>query len=231
MSDDFLIGCPVYRRAWILPAWFDHVRAACEKANITPAYAFVVDPADEETMEAISVQEGGGYVFGVPDKRNQERRAWNKERYEWMVELRNELLGVVRLVEPRLFLSLDSDILLHPDAIANMLETIQECDAVGGRAYMTPTGVNFPSYANLGREGSLIRKDFDGVFPIEVIMAIKLMKPQAYSVDYRYDRQGEDIGWSKACREAGLKLMVDARVGNKHVMAPEFMGFDKRVGY
>lgn len=233
MSDDLIVGCPVYKRGWILPTWFDHVEKATAAAGVEPVYAFVLDDRDEATVEAISNHNGAGYAFRVREREEHDgRRQWNPRRYEWMVELRNELLGVVRLAEPKLFLSLDSDILLHPDAIKVLMETIEDCDAVGGKCYMTPRGNRHPSWAQLGRNNHLYRADSDGIFPVDVIMAIKLMRPSAYNVDYEYSKQGEDIGWSKACKAKGLKLKWDGRVANKHVMDPLNLNLvDRRVGF
>lgn len=233
MSEEFLVGCPVYKRAWALPRWFEHLGEACELAGVEPVYVFIVDPDDEETIECISAQDGAGYVYAVAGP-NMDARNWGKDRFEWMVKLRNELLGVVRLVEPRLFLSLDSDIMLHRDALKNMMETIESCDAVGGKTYMTENGTAFPSWANIGKGigKGLIRYEADGQFSVQAIMAIKLMSPRAYNIDYQFHPHGEDIGWSIACREAGLKLMWDGRVASKHVMKPSSIDFvDARVGF
>lgn len=88
-----------------------------------------------------------------------------------------------------------------------------------GKAYMSKAGVANPSYANFNKQGSLVRSDSCGVFPVDVIMAIKLMKPSAYNVDYKPARQGEDIGWSLHCKEKGLKLGWTGEVTSRHVMS------------
>lgn len=232
MPDDLIIGCPVYRREWILPRWFEHVGKACATAGVEPVFAFVVDERDEPTVEAIAEHGGAGYVLSVRGDLHDGERRWNPRRYEWMVHLRNELLGIVRLAEPHLFLSLDSDILLHPDGLKCLMESVESCDAVGGKAYMTTTGTRHPSWARLNSNNNLFRQESDGVFPVDVIMAIKLMTASAYSIDYEFSTQGEDIGWSTACRKAGLKLLWDGRVTNKHVMSPRHLDLvDKRVGF
>lgn len=233
--DELIIGCPVYKRAWILPRWFESVERACGVAGIDPVYAFVVDDRDTETLDVIWDHSGSGYVFCVHEREEHEDvRNWNGERYAWMAELRNELLGVVRLAAPSYFLSLDSDILLHPDAIRNMMETIQSCDAVGGKAFLTELGTTCPNWANLstGPSRSLKRHNVDHVIDVGILMAVKLMTPSAYSIDYEAHRQGEDIGWSLACAKKGLRFKWDGRVANKHVMRPDLIDkFDERVGF
>lgn len=233
MSDDLIIGCPVYKRAWVLSAWFDHADKAAANAGVNPVYAFVVDDRDQETLEVIAAHDTRSFTINVPEPlEHSGERVWNHSRYDWMLHLRNELLGMVRVANPHLFLSLDSDILLHPDAIKNLMETIEDCDAVGGKTYMTHRGTSCPSWANIGRDGGLRRTESVGVHPVQVIMAIKMMKPTAYAVDYEFSRQGEDIGWSLACAKRGLKIMWDGRVANKHVMFPAQMDrVDSRVGF
>lgn len=191
---------------------------------------FVGNPADP-SFEVIASHAPNATVINVADTRGSDRRVWSSARYRHMVELRNLLLGEVRRQSPDLFLSLDSDILLHPEALELMIGDLGCFDAVGARCYMTATGVSAPSYANLGREGSLRRPDSDSVFACQVIMAAKLMSPTAYRVDYRIHAQGEDIGWSTACTDAGLRLGWEGRVVSKHVLCPGMLDeIDPRVG-
>jgi hypothetical protein len=149
-----------------------------------------------------------------------------------MVELRNRLLQIVRLLDPPLFLSLDSDILLHPDALRNMIESTDRFDVVGGKAFMTSTGSACPSWGFPTTGGGIHRSDAYGVFAVDIVMAIKLLTPKAYEVEYEFHGHGEDVGFSRNCRAAGLALGADARVCNKHVMTPEWLErIDERCGF
>lgn len=225
------VGCPVAHREWILPKWFEHVRAATASIGVEPLFVFVCDRRDR-SWACIETEAPDATLVECTTTRSGDIRSWDPVRYLEMVGLRNSLLGAVRGIAPDEFLSLDSDVLLHPDQLGFLLETRSRFDAVGGRCYMTVSGTRFPSWGELGRDGSLRRHQADGVFPVDVIMAIKLMGPSAYNVNYRLDRQGEDIGWSKACREAGLKLGWDGRVAAKHVLGPHLLHpVDARVGF
>jgi hypothetical protein len=80
--------------------------------------------------------------------------------------------------------------------------------------------------------GGLIRVDGRGCHKADVIMAVKLMSPAAYNVDYEVHRQGEDIGWSIAARKKGVKLGWDGRTVSKHLMTKDALDkIDKRVGF
>lgn len=227
------IGCPVAHRAWVLDAWFDHIEEACDNALVEPRYVFVGDPLDP-SFRVIERRAGAFDLAEVPNRKGDDTRRWDQPRYLEMVGLRNRLLGAVREFEPAFFLSIDSDILLHPDALNMLLEDMEkdDYDAIGSRCYMTPTGRSCPSWARVSSQGSLQRYDSTGYFPVQVIMALKLMRPSAYAVDYELHVQGEDTGWSLACQRAGLRLGWDGRFGSKHVMQPYLLRrLDPRVGF
>lgn len=232
-----LIGCPVSRREWIIDRWFDHVEEACARAGLSPTYIFVGDPtSDAETFDIIKARAPEALIGVVVDGRPTDRRQWNWRRYARMAELRNLLLSGVRREAPQAFLSLDSDILLHPDSLPPMLAQLDSFGgsygAVGGKCYLSKTGTKAPSWGKLSRSNKLQRQEASGIMRVDVLMAIKLMGPRAYAVDYQPDTEGEDIGWSKACREAGVALGWVGTVVSKHVMDPSLLDvIDPRVGW
>jgi hypothetical protein len=236
---ELLVGCPVYKRDWILPHWLVNVEAAARRLGVVPSYVFVGDPNDKATIEVVETcrelyceDRVVRFVwFAEEEEREDDARVWNALRYHRMVELRNALLRTVRLMRPNWFLSLDSDILLHPQTLLDLYESSANFDAVGGKAFLS-LGTVCPTWANLAPLGGLQRQNADGVFPVDVIMAIKLMNERAYNVDYRWHEQGEDAGWGIACREAGVRLGWDGRTANKHVMErDQLFAVDKRCGY
>lgn len=225
-----LIGCPVRKRAWILAEWHRYARESAEKAGVETEFLVLIPSYDEETLKVCKELEIE-HIRITEEEDFDGDRLWNRDRYFHMVALRNNLLQEVRKIEPDFFLSLDSDILLHPDCLGNMLESTARFDAVGGRAYMTDIGKWCVSWANVTGGGGLIRDDYDDVRAVGAIMAIKLMSRKAYNIDYAEHIMGEDIGWSLNCR-GSVKIGVDGRVVNKHVMKPEQLHeIDKRCGY
>ena len=228
---DIIVGCPVAHRDWILPYWFEAVEVACDTAGLKPTYAFVLDERDP-CVEIIANHTDDAVLTHLPAHLGADTRRWNTSRYTYMANARNQLLGLVRRETPDRFLSLDSDILVHPELLTHLVADLGEFDAVGGRCYMTETGVKFPSWARISRSGSLQRYDAAGRFAVGVIMAIKLMSPAAYHVDYQVDGQGEDVGWSKACRAKGLRLGWNGAVISKHCLNERMLyREDPRVGW
>jgi hypothetical protein len=210
------------------------VLVACEQIEIEPQWAFVVTESDTETLDIIKSWPERSSIYLVDDEINT-KRLWNSERYEHMVDLRNKLLLLIRRLQPKYFLSLDSDILVHPDLIKNLIETAENhlgAIAVGGKTYMTVGDTNHPSYGMWDKHFAVMRREeFGGIKRVDIIMAIKLMTKVAYKIDYRPHNQGEDLGWSEAARESG-QLWFDGRVASKHLMSEYMLDqVDKRCGF
>lgn len=234
-----LVGCPIWHREWVVDEWVDHVVMSAKYADEKPSFLVVTDPRDPTCakLEEICTKRRLGLkqIFVEENRPPTDKRTWTHERFAHMVYLRNTLLKGVRRLKPDYFLSLDSDILLAPPAIHDLIETQREYewDAVGGKCYMTTRGKQVPSYAMFKKGSTSLRRgEACGVMRVHVIMAIKLMTPAAYGIDYTMDRHGEDIGWSLAARANGLKLGWDGRTCNKHVMSPQMLEvIDERVGF
>lgn len=240
MKKTLTIGAPTANRGWIIREWLNYLHPAVMELgdSYRPGIVLVADQKDESVPVVANFCQAMHYDFdlvAVEESREGDKRQWNEQRFHRMVYLRNLLLERVRDMEPDLFLSLDTDILLHRDAIKCMVDTMEtfDADAVGGKTYMTMGGRGAPSCARFKRaRQGLMRPDSDGVLKMDVIMAIKLMRESAYSVDYRYHSHGEDIGWSAECRKLGLNIYWDGRVASKHVMEPSRLyEIDRRVGF
>jgi hypothetical protein len=235
--DEVLIGCPLRDREWILPKWKEHVLIACEAAGLAPSFVFVLDESESSMVEdwdsTTLVRISGDNPFLAGDDHD-----WNTERFKHMVFLRNSLLGAVREAEPELFLSLDSDILLHEDSLKSILDVFElhsDAWAVGGKAYMGE-GRWAPSYGMWNSKAAhgfgFSREPLDTVTRVDVIMGCKAMKYPAYQTDYKYHHWGEDIGWSSNIAQRNGLLWWDGRVTNKHVMKKEMLEkIDGRCGY
>lgn len=231
-----IIGCPVKGREWMIEPWIDAVRTAVSIAEIPYTFFFLIDDGDPVIEEIDRVCKSRDVQAFYRTHRSYtdpfKEHNWSEARIEYMVELRNSLLETVREYGPDYFLSLDSDILLHPEAISGMLSMTNKHAAVGGKTYLTRNS-KLPSYAMINKfSKNMIRTDIDHTVTVDVIMAIKLMTSEAYNINYSYDRRGEDIGWSLNCKAAGLKLGYDGRYASKHIMERTMLDtIDKRVGY
>lgn len=222
-----LVGCPVLRREWIIGAWAEHAVTAAWRAGMN-AELVVVAGVDDPTVPALRAAATVPVHHVVVDEpRTARGRNWHGEntpgsgltRFDRMVELRNTLLGAVRAETPDLFLSLDSDVLAHPDAIVHMARLVDDgYAAAGGACFLSATGFSAANYARFNRRGNLHRPWKPGVaIRVDVLAAVKLMTPAAFHVDYGHHRQGEDVGWSNAVGARGLRLAWTSEVVSRHV--------------
>lgn len=228
-----VVGCPVYKRDWIIERWDEHVQNAVAGLDLDLQYCFVVSRNDWDTLDQIALFDPPTVRIYTDEANKSSARNWDRERYYEMVDYRNVLLEQVRYMEPELFLSLDSDILLAPSAIRSALSAFREDTwAVGLATYLTPGDKNYPNNGIWMPNDRYRRYDTDDIASVDILMAAKLMKPQAYNIDYVFHRNGEDLGWSRAVTEAGGKFLWDGRVKNKHVMSPELLEpIDPRCGF
>ena len=222
-----LVGCPLSDRAWVISDYTRHVASAAVEAGLEPGkdfrFIFAGNPADETFNDVRCFPLTTIIDTGEP-LRTDERDWYKPGRFDHMVDVRNALLAGVRELEPDLFLSLDSDIMCHPQHIKLMMAALSErgWDAVGGKTHMTyGTGLH-PSYLVERNETTFDRTAAEGCFPVDIIMAMKLMTPPTYNIDYESHIQGEDIGWSKAVRRAGYKLGWEGTVTSKHILNRNF---------
>lgn len=233
-----IVGAPVRDRAWILPYWFEHLRATVEHAVHISECEVVLVGSQHDPSRHCALKLAHGYGVDLywhepeSDHAGPYRREWSMERYEMMAALRNELLAQVRTREPDLFWSLDTDILAAENTLLSAMQHLEDFDAIGTKLYMTPQGRYAPSYGMLPPGGGLRRDDAECVLKVDMIMASKLMTPRAYAVDYVAHRQGEDAGWSIAARDAGCKLRWDGTTTSKHVMRRQDLSkVDSRCGF
>lgn len=218
-----VVGCPIYARQWILPAWMEAVKRELSAHELT--LVFVYGRNDLGCIKQLW-EECEGYplwlVEGATVSRDVSHK-WESEDFFRMASLRNQLLRKVRDLQPDLFLSLDSDMILCEGAFSSMAAVSnQGYSGVGAVAsmcrfrwceswmYYNEDSKDFHRHNEPG--------DFDGIKEVDAIMGAKLMTPDAYNLDYVYDKQGEDLGWSRQMRNEGMRMAVTAAGAVRHVM-------------
>lgn len=231
-----IIGCPIYDREWIFPAW-----ASCIENQSFPlseiGFVFVGSKDDTGTIAMIerwkSIHPEIPFVdFISADTLNHSSheegmRQWTISKYENMTNLRNILLNKVREYQPEYFFSLDSDILLtNPSTIELLIAHIKDgADAVSPLMFMTPVGMRFPSVmkwiGEIGKKAMRVDNFPLGTyFQSDVIMAAKMMSKNVYqNINYEIHEQGEDLGWSANCGKKGYKLFSASYMYAPHIMS------------
>lgn len=228
-----IVGCPVYERAWVLNAWFDHLDVACEGYDIE--FVFAYTPGTDDTGEILierGSQIGPTQVMIVTEGDHSTKRNWaNQSRLETMAMLRNVLLDRVIELQPDCYLSLDSDILVPPDIFPRLIAGLNSYDAVAPLVFLGSGQISNAFYY----QGHVRRRVqiYNALQVCDVICAAKLMSPEVYNnVRYGYHPQGEDIAFSDSAKAVGYGLGIDTSLRCKHIMRPDQLEKpDARVGW
>lgn len=231
-----LIGCPIYKRDWILHHWIKCILSqSVSLKNI--GFLFEVSPDDEKTitiLETFKKIEKRIPYFEIAVRKDiphfehiENGRNWTISKYENMVSLRNFLLNKAREINPDFYFSLDSDILLENTSTIELLiaHIMAGADAVSPLMFMTPVGTMYPSIMNW-KDGTgpkayrLSNYPIGEYFKSDVIMAAKMMSKKVFeNVDYVLHEQGEDVGWSYECKTKGYDLYSASYIYAPHIMS------------
>lgn len=243
-----LIGLPIYQREWIIHDWFRCI----EKQSVPLSelgFIFELGDNDEGTHQALwdwhSAHPEVSVFDGIIRTDIQHRhhpegmRIWPKEDFLKMTTLRNNLLNRVRCLEPERYFSLDSDILIeNPSTIEQLYEiTKTTADAASPLCYMWPQGRDYPNMMTWADHiGGRAQRPVDQ-YPIgtdfrsDIIMGAVMMNKAVYNtVDYRWHKQGEDLGWSAEAARRKFKLYSMTSVYAPHIMHKEQLRIYKLEG-
>lgn len=231
-----IIGCPIFRRDWILPAWFYFIQRQSIPLDQI-GFVFELGMDDEATLNTLAAwksQHPEVKIFDMEIRNDlahfshqEGTRQWSYSKYQNMVSMRNSILEKVRKIKPDAYFSLDSDVLLiNPNTIELLLAHINnDADAVNTLMFMTPVGTEFPSVMSWVPEDKDMKAHRNDQYPLgtyfksDIIMAAKMMSKEVYeNVDYVFHMQGEDLGWSAQCKEKGYDLYCASYIYTPHIM-------------
>jgi hypothetical protein len=242
-----LIGLPIYQREWIIHEWF-----RCIENQTVPlselGFIFELGDNDEGTHQALwdwhsahpEVRVFDGVVrTDIKHRHHPEgMRIWPKEDFLKMSTLRNNLLKRVRCLEPERYFSLDSDILIEdPYTIEKLCRLTEIANAASPLCYMWPEGTDYPNMMSWydhpgGRAQRPVNEYPIGTdFQSDIIMGAVMMSKAVYqSVDYRWHKQGEDLGWSAEATRHNFKLFSATSIYAPHIMHKEQLRLYKLHG-
>jgi len=150
-----------------------------------------------------------------------------------MAEWRNMLLDYAIAEDAEYFFSVDSDIILPPNAFDVMSQQMDTMYLYHGYGACAPL-VNMAGHLDLGTfaynymdwvDNGVTSRAYrsavplrDEIFRADVIMAAMLIHKNLFGARWSAHEQGEDIAWSWHAAQIGKRLYVDPYIICNHLM-------------
>lgn len=242
-----LIGVPVHNRAWILPLYLKHIKNIEYDKSLISLY-FIVNNTNDNSLNILKEfkkehekeyrnifleVQNSKIVF--EDARKDALR--KKYTYEWLSRLRNKILKKTVDLNCDYLFSCDTDILVNPNIISDLLNYNKDCVASliynGYELYfkefykfpniLKKQGIDYKHIVNYWTSNhskcpkeKLMEVDYTGA----VFLASKEVCRDS---GYAYGSQGEDEKWSESVIKAGYKLYCVPSVYSQHIMGQKFL--------
>lgn len=219
-----MIGCPVRNRAWILPQYLQYLTALVYPPDQVE-YCFVINDSQDKT-EALLQEFARRFPVRLLYDNSSRPGGWRRGfyRFDRLAELRNRLLEAFLQSDCDYLLSVDSDILVPPHALQQLLRA--EKDMISALVW-NGAEIGDDQFYNIfaWEKGRLLPiRDFprDRVFPVDCTGAACLINRRVIEAGARYNsRWGpEDIGFCKEVQELGFAIFCHGAVECVHVMMP-----------
>lgn len=193
-----VVGCPVKDRAWVLGEWFD----AIQTQGVEVSVITLLSPSQDNT-ELILRDRGAHIIYDEEVGRSTtdiDNHIWgDQSNYEYMANLRNRLIDTCVSLDVDYFFSLDSDIILPPNALTQMLQFAESHAGIVAPAVNMVTGSpvwNVMNWVDKYRPGRADRT----VVPIargqaDVVMAAMMLDRDGMRARWESHSQGEDVGF------------------------------------
>lgn len=229
---DLVIGCPVWERGWCLDIWFDSVLANSDPANT--GLVFVVPATDHHTRDVITRRSRPFAWCEVIRDRNEQydRIDRRTDQHRSLALARNIILRHVQQVQPRFFLSWDSDLLVGTGLVPRLMRSppnvglatvwcwLNRAEPRRHRHFhrdrVLPVEYQEAMQATVMEwDGECVASHLpadrwheytSGWWRCDVALAFQLMRPAAYSAAiYTPHPHGEDIPFNWALEQRGVE--------------------------
>jgi hypothetical protein len=164
------------------------------------------------------------------ERKNQIRE---KFIYEWLCKIRNRIFKKCNELNCDFLLSVDSDILITPTIINDLLETEKDiCSSLIWNGTLYAGIENAYKYPNIlryenGRYIHIVnyyvknpkKSPKDKLIEVDATGAVCLISREVCkNTYYKNHIQGEDLGWAEVCKEKGYKMYCLPYCFSQHVM-------------
>ncbi len=223
--DQVLIGCPVRDRGWVLPRYLECLSGLDYPQNRIE-YAFIVNDSTDDTLAILqefarwSTSPVHIILKNMGNRHSSSRGAYNISN---LVVLRNLLLQIFLETECSSLFSVDSDILITPESLKELVKLnlpvvsmlVRNDHHLGELGYYNIMRLQGDHYRPL--------QDFprSGPIPVDCTGAVYLIQRwviEQSEVRYHPHRQGEDVGFCEDARSKGIGIWCHTGLESTHVM-------------
>ena len=227
-----MIAAPVRNRAWILTRYLDAIiRLDYPKEYIS--LLWIANDCQDDTFSILQTWERilspMGYadvaVCSVDTGRTESeykgkiRLAGPRHRaYPILANLRNIIREVAIAQDVDYLLSVDSDIILHPDTLKRLLN-----HRVGSVAALIDNGFGTYNYLSYNETKNKFYRERESpsksIFPVGLTGACCLYSKKSLIEGHFFvGRTGEDEGMALSLKSAGIQMYVDGTLKLEHIM-------------
>ena len=192
-----IVGFPCKDRAWILPQWFEAIESQGVECEVVCLYTHSVDDTElilKEHNATILYDDQPGRKLNEIDS-----HCWGvPATYEYMSILRNRLLDYAIDSGADYFFSLDSDIIIPPNTISQLLLfSRNHAGIISPALNMSPGSKAWNTMQWTQQHGIATRSIGDITNEqVDVVMAAMLLDQYGMQCRWKAHPQGEDVGFS-----------------------------------
>lgn len=224
MNPKIAIGCPVRNRAWVMPEYL----AALEAIDCpNKVYLFLENDSTDESLQTLKQ-----FPFSSPmvvrmhntGNADWDRGDYSVNHYANLAAVRNAFIdfflegssGPVEWKNADYLFSVDSDVIVPPEALQRLVEFADENTIVGAAISNIPgqpLDGSTPGNFMVKHQCLLMHPKpypLAGIMDVDVIGAVYLIPRKALEDGVRYapNSQGEDIPFCQQAQEKGYRLRV-----------------------
>ncbi|QGU00565.1 Glycosyltransferases involved in cell wall biogenesis [Candidatus Syntrophocurvum alkaliphilum] len=220
------IGCPVRNRAWVLPVYLDHIKNLDYPKELVE-YCFIINDCTDNTSEILqdfAKNQKNKVKLVTKNLGSEDRHERGWYSFTRLTRLRNYLLEEFLKSDCNYFFSVDSDILVPPNALSQLINN--DCEIVSALVCNGHEVGNTNIYNILkkvdGNSWHFIT-DFsrEGLFSVDCTGAAYLIKRnviEKHNVRYSSLYGAEDIGFCEDVKRKGIPIYCDGRIECRHIM-------------
>lgn len=213
-----IVGCPVASRAWCLQRWLDSIHN-----QTVPVEIHCLVSESNDGTETILAKNDVSLIYDVTPPRNKidiDKHYWGDlGTYAYMATIRNRLVTHIQQQNADYFFSLDSDILVPPTCLEQLLEGIDKWGGIAAPFVSMSAQQIVPNAMHWVHPGVARRvEQWDRTTYVDVVMAAMLLDSQAMECRWAPHPQGEDLGFCLDAAEKHIPIWWNPTIKCTHLM-------------